>query len=757
MLSSYLRFALLLLVLAALCVWRLAPTQWSTSLLDALPQSSDALQQQATASDQQQLALLLRIPSSGGVSHHQWQAQVHQWVQQLIAGSRLQLSGQATLSAFNDYYAKHAGAFISASDGERVAAQNWQALADRAQQRLLSPAPLFADIVRQDPLLLSQFFLEQLPQPFAPFQRQQGVWFHDDDQQRQALVLLNSQVDAFSQQQASAQLALLEANIAEWQQRLPQLTVSRSGLLFHAVAAADRAKWEISVYGSASLALALLLMWVVFRSLRQLLVTLAILSCAAMVGLLVLVSCFQRPHVLAFVFSTTLIGLCIDYVFHGAIAWGHGAERFRQLRRPLTLSAMSTIIGFIALWWLPLPLLQQMGVFMAAGLLSVLLIVLFWLPHAIPARQPSRRWQRCCERWQRCYPTQPGVARWLAWCWPALAVISVTALLLMSNSEDNVRSLNQSPPALLKQEQQVRQAVAGLNISPSVLLVSAANLEQVLNKERIVRQLLVSQGLVQQLQGLSGWLPVTAAQQWAQQIRQQAQQHGAIADYLAWLGLSDYPSPPPLAAAEHPLAAQYVLAAPTSASRVTARSFLLGVSDSQAVTAALHELDLPGVQLYSPLQQASKALSHYRQQLKWWLAGLLTIAALVVARSMGWRQSINIVSVVALAVTLALWVSQGLQPLNLFHAIGAILVAVLGLDYGIFCSHGARHGRLGLQQAMQATGLSALTTCVAFGLLAFSQTPAIAAFGTTVLVGVLVSVICTPSLALLMQGYQQHD
>ena len=71
-------------------------------------------------------------------------------------------------------------------------------------------------------------------------------------------------------------------------------------------------------------------------------------------------------------------------------------------------------------------------------------------------------------------------------------------------------------------------------------------------------------------------------------------------------------------------------------------------------------------------------------------------------------------------------------PFTLFSALACILLLGLGVDCGIFLSSAPTDGR-----AWTAVFFSGVTTMLSFGLLAFSSTPALTAFGLTVLTGQL--------------------
>ena len=74
-------------------------------------------------------------------------------------------------------------------------------------------------------------------------------------------------------------------------------------------------------------------------------------------------------------------------------------------------------------------------------------------------------------------------------------------------------------------------------------------------------------------------------------------------------------------------------------------------------------------------------------------------------------------------------------PFNLFTLLALWLVLGLGIDYGIFLRHGREHR----MTAILSVTLSACTTLIAFGLLAFSATPFIRSIGLTLLFAITLS------------------
>ena len=96
-------------------------------------------------------------------------------------------------------------------------------------------------------------------------------------------------------------------------------------------------------------------------------------------------------------------------------------------------------------------------------------------------------------------------------------------------------------------------------------------------------------------------------------------------------------------------------------------------------------------------------------------------------------------TVLSIAVVLGAFGYLGIS-LTLFNLMGFMLVLGVGINYAIFLCEG------GVNEAATLAGvlLSAGTTLLSFGLLAFSSMPALSGFGLTLLLGISVSVLLAP-------------
>ena len=141
-------------------------------------------------------------------------------------------------------------------------------------------------------------------------------------------------------------------------------------------------------------------------------------------------------------------------------------------------------------------------------------------------------------------------------------------------------------------------------------------------------------------------------------------------------------------------------------------------------------------------------LGQYRQYMGW----VVMAAYVMVFGLLFWRYRratwrVLAPAAIASVTTLAVlgWAGQSLQ---LFHVLAFMLLLGIGVDYGIFMQEREPDKKQEHQQeqasAWLAIGLSAANTLLSFGLLGLSNTPALQAFGLTMLIGIALVWISVP-------------
>ncbi|OEY68414.1 hypothetical protein BI198_01660 [Rheinheimera salexigens] len=388
--------------------------------------------------------------------------------------------------------------------------------------------------------------------------------------------------------------------------------------------------------------------------------------------------------------------------------------------------------------------MNQVAVFMCVGLsvafLTVKMVFEHWLPPASMTVNPYLL--RFCARLSQGYcRTSP---KWVLTSLVITLILVSSGLLVQMQFSDDVRLFNQSPAELLQQEQQVRHA-GGQNWDSRFIVLLGDSTEQLLQHEHALQPLLHTwqqQGKLGNWQATVQRVPPLQLQLEVQQLLQQAYQSESIQDYLQQLQLK----PPAIITNRltpesfpadfmqqiQPLNSQF-------ASIILLSKVALTSSDLALLTT------YPQAYWLDPIADTNASVKKLRYQLSIWLALALALAVVILFWRRGSHAASAIMLMLLLAISSALLLSLQLQQqLNIFNLIAALLVLALALDYGIFFTAKLQH-----KDVVQAVLLSATTSCLAFGLLAFSKTPAIASFGLTVFLGVALACVLSPLLSVL--------
>ncbi|MCK2042660.1 hypothetical protein BTW10_03645 [Chromohalobacter japonicus] len=535
----------------------------------------------------------------------------------------------------------------------------------------------------------------------------------------------------------------LTRTLEDFQIAHPEATLLRSGLIFHAAAGAEQAKHEISTIGLGALLGLIAVLLIVFRSPRVLLALLLPLGSGLLMALTLTLALFGSLHLLTLAFGASLIGIAIDYALHlqshRAIA---GRDfRLRALLPGLTLGLASSLVAYLAQTLTPLPGLRQMAVFAALGLLGAWLSVVLWLPRLRLPISPATA--RLATRWERLtrspWRLKPGV-------------VSVVAVMLLAicvwrlHSDDSLRLLSSSPDALLEQERIVQQHL-GNDTGTHYLLVHGddeATLLERLSALHTPLDTLQRQGVISGHVDLADSVPPPERQNAnlarVERLYQAPLSHlferANLPDTLAERARARLDESPLLDVTtwlDTPLgeSQQRLWLGKTDDGGVAASVALQGVADGDG-EAPLRQLaaDTPGVTYVDRIERLSGLLGELRTHIAEWLA--LGLILLGMGLTLRYRRRTWRVLLPPLGATLIVLTSFAVAgiPLNVFSQLGLLLVLGIGLDAGIF---NAEHPRQAA--AWLAISLSTLTSLLAFGLLAFSATPALHYLGLTCLIG----------------------
>ncbi|PBQ08769.1 hypothetical protein CCL07_06490 [Pseudomonas congelans] len=535
--------------------------------------------------------------------------------------------------------------------------------------------------------------------------------------------------------------------------------LAASGLLY-AADGQKQASREITWVGGGATVGILLLLLLAFRRWSVLLAFVPVVV-GMLFGAVACVAIFGSMHVMTLVLGSSLIGVAVDYPLHYlSKSWSLKPWRswpaLRLTLPGLSLSLITSCIGYLALAWTPFPALTQIAVFSAAGLIGAYLTAVCLLPALLanveisPAQWPLK------------------LAQLMLDCRAALLLRVSTPILLVLllafcggglwhlTTKNDIRQWVAAPQALTDEAQAIAR-ITGYQPTSQFFLVRGKDQQQLLDRQSELTQRLdqlVSMDKLQGYMALNQLLDSPAEQQSTRDALGKLPQYWAP---LVELGVPASALKAELAqlqalptqdidhALQGPLSEPWRTlwlgpARNDNGEEGVASIVSLRGMNSMALL-RVQAIGLEGVQLVDRLGELNEVFAHTQisaAELK--LASCVLIVLLLIA-PFGFGGALRIVALPLLAALCSLaslgWLGQ---PLTLFSLFGLLLVTAISVDYAILM----REQIGGAAVSLLGTLLAAVTTWLSFGLLAVSSTPAISNFGLSVSLGLAFSFLLAP-------------
>ena len=616
---------------------------------------------------------------------------------------------------------------------------------------------------RDDPFDLFGGWVRERSQE-TPVRPRDGHLFVADANQQYVLLPLTLQVPAFSISAQQAVLPLLAQADAAARQLVPQVEIIKAGVILHAAAAGEQANREVSTIGIGSLIGIILLMWITFHSFKPIAMILLSIGIGCLGSFSVCWLLFGRIHLLTLVFGASLIGVAQDYGIYflcnrlSADSKLDSVTLLKRLMPGLLLTLLTTVIGYMGLALTPFPGLRQMALFSAFGLVFAWLTVVCWFPLMIGGGGLA---SGALVRVYGAAPVHWPLLRMNKATFGAVMLFIVLAVIGCARlgANDDIRLL-QNPPAHLVSDQIKLSKLLDSPTPVQFFLVRGSSAEMVLQREEQLKKRLdplIAQHKLSGYQALSNWVPSMQTQEARRSLLEEKilKDGSALTQLAAQLGEDPAwatTTRARLLEAGQPLNLDTFLASKASepwrylwvgAIDDTYASIVALRGTSSASLPALQQAGtgLEGVQWVDKVGEISSVLGRYRQYMGWVvLCSYLVVFGLLYPRYRGNAWRVLAPAAVASIATLALLGLIG-QDLQLFHVLALMLLLGVGVDYGIFMHE---HPKRGDTTPWLAVGLSAANTILSFGLLGLSKTPALQAFGLTMLIGTALVWILVP-------------
>jgi len=610
--------------------------------------------------------------------------------------------------------------------------------------------------LERDPLLLfSRYFNAQNP---IKLNVEQGVVIVHDEHRFWALLLTDLQDNANKLDKLETLLTLVGNAKNQAQAVGGELMVS--GFPLFTAAGSHSAQQEISTVGIGSSMGIVLLMLLTFRSPRPLLLSFLAIGSGMFAALVLSVLFFGKIHIITLVFGASLIGVADDYAVHffcdsfGAKDWNPRLG-LRYILPGLFIGLLTNLLSYAGLGFSPFPGLREVALFSAIGLLVAWLTVVMSFPVLLTGFKPEHEPKilKLTGYWQQHWPA------WLLknrrWLSVFMLVFIITGIWQLT-PRDDVRLLQSAPAELIKTADKIKQLFPVSQDSQFFLVSGNDQNDWHHNEQQLLQRLeaLKQQHVLSYYQGISNYWPNEQDQRENYRLLKQTfYDSGLMKQYMTDLGFSDaavkaelkqfsaaenksISLPEWLKTADETRRPLWLGCEPTHCLSIVS---LTGISDLSALSENLH--DLQGVSLVDPAGDLSALFERYRVRASWLLVAAYVVVFIGLGLKFGWRNGLTIISVPVVSALVALatmgWFDQLFSLFNLF---ALLLVLGIGIDDAIFFFI-AQDKRASTSLAVT---LSALTTLLAFGLLAVSSTEIVHAFGFTVAVGILTALMCAP-------------
>lgn len=555
-------------------------------------------------------------------------------------------------------------------------------------------------------------------------------------------------------------LAELQSIRAEMQMQFPSIEWLQSGVIFFAADSASAAQSNINLISSIGITGIVVIMLLIFRGLRPLAASVFSVASGVLFAFFLCHSLWGSVHILTLLFGASLIGVAVDYSLHlyyfrASYPVG-GADSKTHFYPALLLSLLTSMVGYSALAMSGLETLQQVAVFSIAGLSYACLSVLLVEPLAVKNLSVKDRWLthgvHACVRLLKPVAKARYMVAACALLWALIGLFAAHFVF-----EDSPKAFVTQNPVLLENEQRlslwlgeyepatfilihgtdeadvfrkIHQLQESINADPDILHTAKKNLlgiHTLLPSPQDQQKHYALNGVFYEnrplAQALTETYEILTTEQLAQLHQGYAEQQGRVLTPQQLLErIADIPR-------------LWLEQADSAGAKRVVTALLI---PKHADLDRLHALvsAAPDVEWISLMEQTRSGLQHLRTTANYYLV----FALLLICGIFSWRYGprrglvLGVISATVIgSISLVFLLAQ--VPVTLFHVMAGFLVVGLGVDYLVFVAEMLEE-EPSLHFA-NALVLSAATSSLSFGLLSLSVLPAVSAFGTTALLGIL--------------------
>lgn len=619
-------------------------------------------------------------------------------------------TSDADIKGIIENYERHHYGLLSTKSEKLLREKNYEQIEHNALELLYNPIMQPIGSIDDDPFLLLTDYVMSLSTThdisnFTPIQLNDKYY---------SLIMLNVDGDtALSpsiMNEEVKRLVILQKELST-----KDVKIYLTGTPVHSYYASTKSAEEINLICILSSLFIIGLIYFYFRSLKPLLPIAVTIGAGIWAGFLVTSLIFPTVHILTFVFSTTLIGICVDYTLHFFVSHEKDTscdEVIKEIFKSLSVSLLTTASAFIVMLFSNFILLKQIAVFTVTGLATVYLFVILFYPLF------------CTNIYNPAHIKHFSIPEKFTKPILIAAGIIIAVGLFRIHFDDNIKNMYVPPKHLLNAEKLQSELIKS-NEMMSIFVIEGKNLQELLEKEESITYELSKNNV--EFQSLSKYLPSLKRQKSVQNLKKELYLK-RLNDYAVFLPSDKRREVIDEALTPYPLNYNIKFEA-------LKNNFLINENTSIVAAFGYEGGEINGSRVINFQKDISSQIKKCRIICLSLLLPIFAILYLLLAKIYDFKSAGKIV----LPSILAGGVSLGLlgifnQPVNLFHIIAVFLIIGFGLDYSVFRFGGAK-------KSADAVLISCLTSVFSFTLLALTGFKLISSLGIILAIGLLFSYI----------------
>lgn len=288
------------------------------------------------------------------------------------------------------------------------------------------------------------------------------------NQANSVMLLIDSPFGASETEHNAALVAMLQQVCDSVGNAYPDVSIHLTGGPVIAVGNAQQIKKDSIISITFAAILILLLLWLVFRNVRNMM----LIAVSIAWGWLFAMGCLTLVHndvsIIVIGISSVILGIAVNYPLHLIAHLSHTTDvrtALKEIRMPLVVGNVTTVGAFLALVPLQSVALRDLGLFSAFLLVGTIVFVLVWLPHMVQKGSAISQKPSAIRLLERLGDVQLENKRWIVGMVVILTVV-LGYFSFQTSFDADLRNINYMTDEQ-RQDMQLLEQTAGFRFQDS--------------------------------------------------------------------------------------------------------------------------------------------------------------------------------------------------------------------------------------------------------------------------------------------------